>query len=128
MAKKSGILLVVSLSVLFFFASSTAGAKDLIISGSVHFEDGVPVRGATLVFTQLNGFFFSKPRPLGVGVTDADGRFKFQVESPKGSVDIRLVEDRCSWTSAIALVDVKKHINIGSAAIELVPRRKKCEQ
>lgn len=119
-------LIVSALSI----CTGCANAREIVIEGAVTYGySGQPVAGASVVFTQLHGVWYAKPRPLGKVITDKLGRYRMRVTKAKGTIDIMVPAswlERCGFSGAVAQIDVGSIKDEDVAGLNLSIKKKLC--
>ena len=119
-------ILLVSL----FAGGAGLGASNVVITGKVTFEDtGEPVRGASVVITELRARPFMMPRPieLAVKATDDDGRFLAELGRVRGDLDVGLFDVPCERTGDVVSITQRELKASPEFHIELTVARLACD-
>lgn len=86
------------------FASDNQGG--LTIQGRVIFmEDQEPFSGAVVELTELRGRLFMKPAVIRqlTDVSDANGRFIFELSQVRGTLDVWARHKECLWSGSLPI-------------------------
>lgn len=120
-------LSIIALGVVF---GLTACASELAIDGSVMINGEHPVRGGSVVITDLRSRGpgqMPDSHILAIAVTDIDGRYYVKLKNVQGQLNIRLIRDLCSWHFDYAVVDEKTIKSSAVLTVNLEPDADICD-
>ena len=120
---KSALIFVALISKVSFCDQS------ITLFGTAKTEDGMLIKGGTLIFIEQRGKPFSMPDAVirTVTVTDKDGKFEVTLESVEGDMNVSLVRDLCLWKQESRLISSEKLKSGHSINADLIAKPDKCE-
>ncbi len=111
-----------SLVLVAIMVTADSSAKNLRVDGLARLEDGTPIRGGTVIASELKPKIGQMPsvRMLTRAITNGTGAFVLMIEDIEGDLDIELIDDQCSWRGGYKLLNAMEFKEKNEIHIELI--------